>query len=77
MLSAQLLAIPRTCWRLARPGHWLFPGRDATRPLEPTPPRAACRSARAAAGFDRVTVAHRPGPPCDNGVSYTSADLAA
>ena len=31
MLSAQLLAILRTYWRLARPGPWLFPGRDATR----------------------------------------------
>ena len=36
MLSAQLLAILRTYWRLARPEHWLFPGRDATRPIEPT-----------------------------------------
>jgi integrase len=29
MLSAQLLAILRTYWRLSRPEHWLFPGRDA------------------------------------------------
>ncbi len=77
MLSARPLAIPRICWRLARPGHWLFPGRDATRPLEPTTPRAACRSARAAAGLDRVTVAHRPGLPSDSGASCIPADLAA
>ncbi|MGO6719379.1 tyrosine-type recombinase/integrase, partial [Rhizobium ruizarguesonis] len=28
MLSAQLLAILRVYWRLARPEVWLFPGRD-------------------------------------------------
>ena len=57
MLSAQLLAILRTYWRLARPEHWLFPGRDATRPIEPATLHAACRSARAAAGIgEKVTV---------------------
>ena len=45
MLSAQLLAILRTYWRLARPEPWLFPGRDATRPIEPTTLHAACRTA--------------------------------
>ena len=30
MLSAQLLAILRSYWRLARPRHWLFPGRSRT-----------------------------------------------
>jgi integrase/recombinase XerD len=34
MLSAQLLGILRTYWRLARPQHWLFPGRDETKPIE-------------------------------------------
>ncbi len=29
MLSAQLLSILRTYWRLARPKEWLFPGRAA------------------------------------------------
>ena len=28
MLSPQLLGILRSYWRLARPTHWLFPGRD-------------------------------------------------
>ena len=28
MLSAQLLGILRTYWRLSRPQHWLFPGRE-------------------------------------------------
>ena len=58
MLSAQLLAILRTYWRLARPEHWLFPGRDATRPIEPTTLHAACRSARAAAGIDKKVTVH-------------------
>ena len=42
MLSAELLGILRVYWRLARPGHWLFPGRDASKPIHwmpvPTPP---------------------------------------
>lgn len=58
MLSAQLLAILRTYWRLARPDHWLFPGRDETRPIEPTTLHAACRSARAAAGIDKKVTVH-------------------
>ena len=54
MLSAQLLGILRTYWRLARPQHWLFPGRNETKPIDL---HAACRSARAAAGLaKRVTV---------------------
>src|SRR5260221_7152777 len=57
MLSAQLLAILRTYWRLARPQLWLFPGRDEAKPLDVQVLHAACRSARAAAGLaKRVTV---------------------
>jgi site-specific recombinase XerD len=57
MLSAQLLAILRTYWRLARPEHWLFPGRESGKPIDVQVLYAACRSARAAAGLDkRVTV---------------------
>src|SRR3546814_17728393 len=57
MLSAQLLAILRTYWRLARPERWLFPGRDASKPVDVQVLHAACRSARKAAGLDqRVTV---------------------
>lgn len=57
MLSAQLLGILRTYWRLSRPRHWLFPGRDQTKPIDVQVLHAACRSARAAAGLTkRVTV---------------------
>ena len=56
MLSAQLLGILRTYWRLARPQHWLFPGRDETKPIDVQVLHAAC-PARAAAGLaKRVTV---------------------
>ncbi len=57
MLSAQLLHVLRTYWRLARPPDWLFPRRDGSGPISITVLHAACRSARAAAGIDkRVTV---------------------
>lgn len=57
MLSARLLAILRSYWQLARPQHWLFPGRDDSKPIDVMVLHSACRSARAAAGLDkRVTV---------------------
>lgn len=57
MLSVQLLGILRTYWRLARPTHWLFPGRDESKPIDVQVLHAACRSACAAAGLaKRVTV---------------------
>ena len=57
MLSPQLLTILRDYWRLQRPRHWLFPGRDEERPIDPQVLHAACRSACKAAGLaKRVTV---------------------
>ena len=57
MLSAQLLDILRVYWRLARPKHWMFPGRTQTKPINVQVLYSACRSARAATGIDkRVTV---------------------
>ena len=57
MLSAQLLGILRTYWRLARPKTWLFPGRDGTKPIDVQVLYSACRSAGAAADLaKRVTV---------------------
>jgi len=58
MLSAQLLAILRSYWRLARPKHWLFPGRSEDKPIEPNVLHAACRSAVAAAGLDKRVSVH-------------------
>jgi integrase/recombinase XerD len=58
MLSAQLLGILRTYWRLARPQHWLFPGRNATKPIDVQVLHAACRSACAAAGLAKHATVH-------------------
>ncbi len=63
MLSAQLLAILRTCWRLAllssAPRAVAVSGaRDATRPIEPLTLHAVCRSARAAAGIHKKVTVH-------------------
>jgi integrase/recombinase XerD len=44
MLSAQLLGILRTYWRLARPQRWLLPGRDEAKPIGVQVLHAACRS---------------------------------
>jgi integrase/recombinase XerD len=54
MLSAQLLGILRTYWRIARPAHLLFSGRDADRPIVPTVLHAAC----AAAGIGKKVTVH-------------------
>ena len=58
MLSAQLLAILRTSWRLRRPDVWLFPGRDETRPIDVNVLHSACRFARAAASLDSEVTVH-------------------
>ena len=58
MLSAQLLAILRTYWRLAKPRHWLFPGRDEEHPIDQTVLHAACRSACEAAGLTKHITVH-------------------
>jgi len=58
MLSAQLLRILRVYWRLARPKEWLFPGRNATAPIDVQVLHSACRSARAAAGIDKHVTVH-------------------
>src|SRR5579863_10748087 len=58
MLSAQLLGILRTYWRLARPRHWLFPGRDESKPIDVQVLHAACRSACAAAGLSKRVTMH-------------------
>jgi site-specific recombinase XerD len=58
MLSAQLLGILRAYWRFARPGDWLFPGRDGSRPIEPATLHEACRSARMAARIGKKVTVH-------------------
>lgn len=58
MLSARLLGILRTYWRLARPRHWLFPGRHETKPIDVQVLHGACRSARAATGLAKHVTVH-------------------
>jgi len=57
MLSAQLLDILRTYWRLTRPTDWLFPGREG-RPINVTVLHSACRSAAKAAGLTKKVSVH-------------------
>src|SRR5919202_2930983 len=57
MLSPQLLQILRAYWRLARPGRWLFPGREAGEPVSVATLQEACRvAARRAPLSKRVTM---------------------
>jgi Phage integrase family len=58
MLSAPLLDILRSYWRLTRPPLYLFSGRTSDKPIEPTVLHAACRSAAAAAGLDKRVSVH-------------------
>jgi hypothetical protein len=64
MLSAQLLGILRTYWRLARPQYWLFPGRDEMKPIDVQVLHAACRSACAAAGLAKHVTVHTAAQLC-------------
>ena len=58
MLSETLLGILREYWRLVRPRPFLFPGRPADTPIEPSVLHAACRSATAAAELDKHVSVH-------------------
>src|SRR5438876_722481 len=44
--------------RAMRPRHWLFPGQSEDRHLDPSVLQAACRAARAAAGFRKPVTMH-------------------
>jgi len=57
-LSAPLLGVLRSYWRLTRPPVYLFPGRTPDKPIEPTVLHAACRSAAAAVGLDKRVSVH-------------------
>lgn len=58
MLSAALLTILRSYWRLARPTPWLFPGRSPDKPIDVQVLHAACRSATKAAGLTKRVSVH-------------------
>lgn len=56
-LSEVLLRMLRAYWVIARPGHWLFAGRNAM-PLSGYTIRDACRRARKAAGLRKRVTPH-------------------
>ena len=58
MLSPQLLVVLRAYWRETRPAHWMFPGQDETRPLDPSVLQWACRQARSAAKLGKPVTIH-------------------
>src|SRR5437660_9904156 len=58
MLSAQLLQILRAYWRLARPGLWLFPGREAGEPISVAALQDACRTATRRAELSKPVTVH-------------------
>ena len=58
MLSPQLLQILRAYWRLARPGRWLFSGREAGEPVSVATLQAACRVAARRANLTKPVTVH-------------------
>jgi integrase/recombinase XerD len=58
MLSPRLLSILRSYWCLAKPRHWLFPGRNPDDPVSVATLQEACRKARQHAGLDKQVTAH-------------------
>jgi site-specific recombinase XerD len=58
MLSPQLLQILRAYWRLARPGRWLFPGREAGEAVSVATLQAACRVAARRAELSKPVTVH-------------------
>ncbi len=58
MLSPRLLDILRAYWRRARPGLWLFPGREAGDHVSIAALQGACRAARRTAKLSKPVTAH-------------------
>jgi integrase/recombinase XerD len=58
MLSASLLELLRTWWRVARPEGWLFPGQNPVNPMTTRQLNRACHAAAQAAGIDRNVSPH-------------------
>ena len=58
MLSPRLLDILRAYWRRARPGMWLFPGREAGEHVSVAALQDACRVARRTIKLSKPVTAH-------------------
>jgi integrase/recombinase XerD len=58
VLSEQLLGMLRDYWHRTRPPHWLFPGRNPSRPMTNRALQLACRRAAEAAGLSKSVTVH-------------------
>jgi len=58
MLSPRLLAILRQYWKAVRPRHYLFPGADPDRPINPRTVQQVCRAALRASGIKKKVSVH-------------------
>ena len=58
LLPAKRLELLRLYWRTERPGEWLFPVADGTRPIGPKTVYLACRGAAQAAGIRKPVHPH-------------------
>jgi len=58
LLPEKLLELLRLYWRAERPGDWLFPSSDGTRPVGPKTLYLACRDAAHAAGIRKAVHPH-------------------
>lgn len=58
MLSKALLKTLREYWRACKPRHWLFPGRDQSKPLDPTAAQRMIALARLKARIDKRASFH-------------------
>jgi integrase/recombinase XerD len=58
LLPGKLLELLRLYWRAERPGDWLFPVRDRTRPMGPKAVYMACRGAAQTAGVSKPVHPH-------------------
>jgi integrase/recombinase XerD len=58
LLPAKLLELLRLYWRAERPGEWMFPVRDRTRPIAPKTVYLACRDAAQTADIRKPVHPH-------------------
>ena len=58
LLPAKLLELLRLYWQAERPGDWLFPGADGTRPIGPKTVYLACRGAAQLARISKPVHPH-------------------
>ena len=58
MLSPRLLALLRAWWKAAKPWPWLFPGRQADRPITTDAVEEACQKAQCRCGIPKPITPH-------------------